>query len=210
MVDIYKDILEKLKYHKELVMNKFIKNGYYPSIEEVNNTIKSVNARLSLFESYISKPGNYFNPIEINYCFEMIYKDIGILYKVLQDILLNEYTELKLKVESTLTELEAQAIHYKTRYEEEINTSVLGTTIVFQCNNWNSYTKDELVVIDLGTHNFIDGSTIACIANISNLNEKDIYFEISSGTNTILALPYNFNNISYKMPGELKVNKKKS
>ena len=41
MVDIYKDMLEKLKYHKELVMNKFIKNGYYPSIEEVNNTIKN-------------------------------------------------------------------------------------------------------------------------------------------------------------------------
>mgnify|MGYP003437022222 FL=1 len=34
-VDIYKDMLEKLKYHKEIIMHTFIKHGYYPSNEEV-------------------------------------------------------------------------------------------------------------------------------------------------------------------------------
>ena len=78
-MEIYKDMLEKLKYHKQLVMNAFIRNGYYPTNEEVNATLSKINARLSLFESYISKPGSYFNFTELNYCFEMLYKDIEIL-----------------------------------------------------------------------------------------------------------------------------------
>ena len=85
-METYKDMLEKLKYHKQLIMNAFIRNNYFPSNEEVQATLKVVNARLSLFESYISKPGSLFNATEINYCFEMIYKDLAILYKVLEDI----------------------------------------------------------------------------------------------------------------------------
>ena len=80
-MEIYKDMLEKLKYHKQLLMNAFIRNNYYPSNEEVNASLAKINARLSLFETYISKPGSYFNPKEINYCFDMIYKDIEILYR---------------------------------------------------------------------------------------------------------------------------------
>jgi hypothetical protein len=52
-MEIYKDMLEKLKYHKQLVMNAFIRNGYYPTNEEVNATLSKINARLSLFESYM-------------------------------------------------------------------------------------------------------------------------------------------------------------
>ena len=60
-MEIYKDMLEKLKYHKQIIMNAFIRNNYYPSNEEINAMMAKVNARLSLFESYISKPGSYFN-----------------------------------------------------------------------------------------------------------------------------------------------------
>ena len=56
-MEIYRDMLEKLKYHKQLIMNAFIRNNYYPSNEEITAAVQQVNARLSLFESYISKPG---------------------------------------------------------------------------------------------------------------------------------------------------------
>ena len=89
-MEIYKDMLEKLKYHRQIIMNSFIKRSYYPSKEEVEAALADVNSRISLFETYISKPGSLFNPTEINHCFEMIYKDIEILYKVLESILMNE------------------------------------------------------------------------------------------------------------------------
>lgn len=209
-MEIYKDMLEKLKYHKQLIMNAFIRNNYYPSNDEVSAALSKINARLSLFETYISKPGSYFNPTEINYCFEMIYKDIEILYKVLQEILTKEYSQLTVHIESTLSELEAKADYFSKRCREESNATALGTTILFQSNSWNISTKDQVTIIDLGYHDFVEGSEIACFANINNIDKDMVAFKlISSDQNkNIVALPYNlYDNITYRVPGELAINK---
>ena len=208
-MDIYKDMLEKLKYHKQLIMNAFIRNNYYPTNEEINAALTNVNARISLFESYISKPGSYFNFTEINHCFEMIYKDIEVLYNVLESILMNEYSQLKLHIESTLLELESKADLFVKRCTEESNGSALGTTIMFQANNWNISTQDQTTIIDLGEHDFIEGSTIACFANLNNVEKNSITFKFDAGSSSknFFALPYNlYDNIHYPIPGELKVN----
>ena len=210
-MEIYKDMLEKLKYHKQIIMNAFIRNNYYPSNEEINAMMAKVNARLSLFESYISKPGSYFNVTELNYCFEMIHKDIETLYKVLESILTNEYVQLKLHVESTLLELEAKAEHFQKRCKEEANSSSLGTTIMFQSNNWNVSTKDQITILDLGEYEFIEGSEIACFANINNVEKQEVTFSFDCGDpkKNFHALPYNlYDNITYKIPGEVGINKK--
>ena len=208
-MEIYRDMLEKLKYHKQLIMNAFIRNNYYPSNEEITAAVQQVNARLSLFESYISKPGAYFNPTEINHCFEMIYKDIQILYKVLELILTNEFAQLKLYIEATLSELEARADYFMKRCNEEANSTTLGLTILFEANNWNITTEDQLTILDLGDHEFVEGGTIACFANINNINKNSVVFKFTTADTdkNINALPYNlYDNISYKIPGELKVN----
>ena len=213
-MEIYKDMLEKLKYHKQLIMNAFIRNGYYPTNEEVNATLSKINARLSLFESYISKPGSYFNFTELNYCFEMLYKDIEILYKVLESILINEYLQLKLHVESKLIELESKADLFHKRCMEESNSSSLGTTIAFQSNGWNLTTKDQTTMIDLGEFDFVEGSTIACFANINSISMDDqnvtFRFENLDPTKNFNAIPYNLyeSKIHYDIPGDKKINKK--
>jgi hypothetical protein len=210
-MEIYKDMLEKLKYHKQIIMNAFIRNNYYPSNEEVNAMLAKVNARMSLFESYISKPGSYFNFNEINYCFEMIHKDIETLYTVLESILTNEYVQLKLHVESTLLELEAKAEHFQKRCKEEANSSSLGITIMFQSNNWNVTTKDQMTILDLGEYEFIEGSEIACFANINNVEKQEVMFSFDCGDpkKNFHALPYNlYDNIIYKIPGDVSINKK--
>ena len=209
-MEIYKDMLEKLKYHKQIIMNSFIRNNYYPTNEEINAVLADVNARLSLFEAYISKPGSLFNTKELNYCFEMLYKDIEILYKVLQNILMNEYSQLKLHIESTLLELEAKADHFAKKCKEESNSSALGTTIMFQANNWNISTQDQTTIIDLGIHDFIEGSTIACFANLNNTEKENVTFKFDAGdeSKNFFALPYNlYDNIHYTIPGKISVNK---
>lgn len=208
--DIYKDMLEKLKYHKQLIMNAFIRNNYYPSNEEINAALAKVNARLSLFESYISKPGSKFNYKEINYCFEMIYKDLELLYVVLENILYNEYSQLKLQIESKLLELESKASSFKQRCTEEANSTALGTTIFFQSNNWLIFTEDQMTILDLGSIDFIEGQTIACFANVNDVEQDQVAFKFinEDSEKDFLALPYNmYENISYKIPGELGINK---
>ena len=207
-MEIYKDMLEKLKYHKNNIINAFIRKNYYPSNDEIQAKLQLVDSRLALFESYISKPGSYMNIKELNYCFEMIAKDIEILYTVLENILVNEFSALNVFIEASLSELEAKADYYRKRCTEEIYSTTLGTTILFQGNSWNIVENNEVNIIDLGTMNLIEGMEIACFAEINNLDKNDIVFkfECNDPDKSFYALPYNYNNNSYKVPGKISVN----
>ena len=207
-MEIYKDMLEKLKYHKNNIINSFIKKNYYPDASEIQDKLALVDARLALFETYISKPGSYMNVKEINYCFAMIAKDIEILYKVLEEILIKDYSTLNIFIETALTELEAKADYYRKRCTEEIHSTTLGTTIFFEGNSWNITEENETNIVDLGTIELIEGMDIACFANIENMDEKNVVFQFDNNDpeKSFLALPYNYNNNSYRVPGEIGIN----
>jgi hypothetical protein len=207
-MEIYKDMVEKLKFHKNNIINSFIKKNYYPSNDEINAKLALVDSRLALFESYISKPGSYMNIKELNYCFEMIAKDIEILYKVLESILIEDFSALNVHIEAALTELESKADYYRKRCTEEIHSTTLGTTVFFQANNWKIREENEMNIIDLGTIKLIEGMEISCFAEINDVEDKDVVFQFDNNDaeKSFLALPYNYNNNSYKVPGVLGIN----
>lgn len=206
-MDIYKDMVEKLKFHKNNIINSFIKKGYYASESEIQSKLADIDARLALFESYITKSGNYMNVKEINYCFSMIAKDIEILYKILEEILIKDYASLSVFIEASLTELEAKAEYCKKRSTEEINSTTLGSTIFFKANGWDITEEDQTTIINLGKISLIEGMEISCFANIEDIQESDIVFQFSNNDpeKSFLALPYNYNENSYKVPGEIEV-----
>jgi hypothetical protein len=208
-MEIYKDMIEKLKFHKNNIINSFIKKGYYASESEIQNKLSDVDARLALFESYITKSGNYMNVKELNYCFEMIAKDIEILYKILEDILIKDYASLSVFVEAALTELEAKSEYCRKRCTEEINSTTLGTTVYFKANAWDISEEDEVTTINLGSIQLIEGMEISCFTNIDGIGESEVVFQFENNDpeKSFLALPYNYNENSYKVPGEVSVNK---
>ena len=207
-MEIYKDMLEKLKFHKNNIINSFIKKNYYPTSEEIQAKIKSIDSRLAIFESYVSKPGDFMNVNEINYCFECIAKDIEILYKVLEDILINDYNQLNIYVEAALSELENKATYYSQRTTEETHSTTLGTTVFFQASDWLIKEDDEMNTIDLGPITLVQGMSIACFANISDIEDDKISFQFynTDPDKSFNALPYNYSNNSYQIPGELGIN----
>ena len=207
MISEYKDMLEKARFYKKQVIQSFIKQGYFPSDEEIQTALSDIDMRSALLDTYLSAKGSLFNTKEINFMFECIYKDLNILYTVLEDILLNEYNKLKLDVEAQVTELEQKVYNLKCRMNEEINSTTLGTTIFFKANNWESETNDDITTISLGELDFINGSEIALFANINNIEADSVYFKLESESNTIYALPYNYNNDVYTMPGKLGINR---
>ena len=207
MISEYKDMLEKARFYKKQVIQSFIKQGYFPSDEEIQTALSDIDMRSALLDTYLSAKGSLFNTKEINFMFECIYKDLNILYTVLEDILLNEYNKLKIDVEAQITELEQKVYNLKCRMNEEINSTTLGTTIFFKANNWESETNDDITTISLGELDFINGSEIALFANINNIEADSVYFKLESETDTIYALPYNYNNDVYTMPGKLDINR---
>ena len=100
-MDIYKDMLAKAKIYKKQIINDFVKRGYFPTDKDISAKLESIETRTALCEAYLSKPGSLFNTKEFNYMFEMIYKDLTLLYEILQDILLNEYNQLKVYIEAS-------------------------------------------------------------------------------------------------------------
>lgn len=207
MIAQYRDMLEKAQFYKKQVIQSYIKQGYYPSDEEIQAALSDIDTRSALLETYLSAKGSLFNTKEINYMFECIFKDLEILYKVLEDILTQEYNKLKLDVEAQVVELEQKVYSLKQRMNEEINSTTLGKTILFQANNWKSETNDNITTVSLGKMDLINGSEIALFANVKNIEADSVYFKLESESDTLYALPYNYNNDVYTIPGKIGVNK---
>lgn len=131
---MYKDMLLKLDYHKKHIINAFIKRGYFPSKEEIENKLELLNSRLALFKKQTFVPGEQFNTKEINHMLEKIYTDIVFLYKVIEEIQKDELNRLTLGIETHMINLEAIADNFKKRANEEINSTSLGKTLLFKSN----------------------------------------------------------------------------
>ena len=132
---LYKDMLLKLEYHRKYIINAFIKKGYFPDTEEINNKLEQIDSRLALFKNYNFIPGEKFDTKQVNYMFNMLYKDIVFLYKILKDIQINELNKMLLNIEAHMINLESLSTHYKKRANEEINSMSLGKTILFKTDN---------------------------------------------------------------------------
>lgn len=208
-MDMYKDILLKMKYHKEQVIKAFIKKGYYPKEDEISARMAQIDHRLALFEAFISVPGTKMNIKEINNCFKRISQDLMFLYSVVKELNEIDLNRTKLFIEAHLTELENIAEYYKKRNDVEVNTTTLGTTLFFAAGNWKTETKDSVSTIDLGSVELIQGTKIACFCNANNVipNTVKFVFEHEDPDFRFEALPYNYNNDTYRIPGELEIEK---
>lgn len=204
---LYKDMLLKLEYHKNNILKQFIKQGYFPNKEEIEETLKSIDNRLALFKTYICVPGQTFNAKEINHCLEMLYNDIAFLYKILEQIYIEKFNTMLLNVETHMIYLESLAEHFKKRADEEIKGTALGKTLLFKTDNWDIDINNESIDVFVGTLDLIQGSEIACFANINNTKKENILFKFKAedGAKDFNALPYNYNNDTYIVPGEIAI-----
>ena len=209
MLNQYKDMLAKAKFYKKKVLQSFIKQGYFPSNEEIETALSDIDTRSALLETWLSAKGSLFNTKEINYMFECIYNDLNILYEILNEILVTDYNKLKLETEAKLIEMEQKALDLECRMDKEINSTALGKTIFFKASGWEPETNDNTTIISLGPISLIDGSKIALFANIDNIEADSVYFQFNclDGSNdSFFALPYNYNEDVYTTPGELAIN----
>lgn len=207
---MYKDMLLKLEYHRSRILEAFIKQGYFPQQEEIASKLSEVDERIALFKKYNFKPGDNFNAKEINYSFKMLYNDILFLYKILEDIYMEKYNSMLLNIEIHMNYLENLATHFKKRGDEEVKGTSLGETIFFKSDEWETKVNDETMEVVLGDLNLIQGSEISCFANVNNSDKKNVLFKFNCEDNSksFSAFPYNYNNDTYIVPGELTINEK--
>ena len=207
---MYKDMLLKLEYHKSKILQAFIKQGYFPTQDEISSKLSQIDERIALFESYNFEPGENFNAKEMNHCLKMLYNDILFLYKIIEEIYTQKYNSLLLNVEIQMNYLEGLATHFKKRGDEEIKGTSLGKTLFFKSDSWETDIKDETMEVALGNIELIQGSEISCFANVNNADKKNVLFKFNCEDNSknFTAFPYNYNNETYIVPGYMNVNEK--
>ena len=200
---MYKDIEKKLIYHKENIINAFIKKGIYPNDSLIKFKLESIDERISIFNSPIIKEGSYFDTSHFNKCIKLIYNDLAILYKVLYEINKIEFNQLNQYAKMHINEMQNIADLYLEKSNLEAYSTTLGKTILFLNSNFDLDYKNNVQVINLGQLEIENASEILCIANINNIEYNNILFKFFDGGNTYTVNPYNYNNSTLIMPGNI-------
>jgi hypothetical protein len=101
----YLDVEQKFQYYKEYILKQFIQKGIYPDNSLIASHLDSIDLNLSLFKNYNKTTGEKFNPAEYNEVLKLIYKDITILYNILNTLAIKEFNDLQNYINSYITEL---------------------------------------------------------------------------------------------------------
>jgi hypothetical protein len=204
----YKDIELKLKYYKEQILKQFIKKGIYANDQLIAKYINNIDLNLSIFKNYNKTVGEKFNVNEYNESIKNIYLDLTYLFNILNELAINEYNNLQNYIYSYLNEFSSIVETYKNRADYENNSTTLGETLLYQDNNFTISYDNSTTIYNLNDLEIEDGSTIACIANVNNINIDNVVFSLINNTTNeeLRTSPYNLNNNLLIMPGDKTIN----
>ena len=138
MNQYYADQIKKIDFYKSRITNDLARRGIYPDDERINKQIKNINTMLGIFQYKAVSSGETFDTKKFNEDVEYIYQDLKILYELVYELTIKEFEELQIYCETHLTELRKMAEHYQYRTKLELDSTYLGTTVLYQSNSYNS------------------------------------------------------------------------
>jgi hypothetical protein len=203
VIEVFSDIQLKLNYYKEKIIQSYIKRGIYPNNKLIQSKLDDIDLRLAIFGKPTAKSGDTFNTKEINYAINEIYIDLTFLYNLLYKITVQEYNDLNNYIDSHIRELQDISDMYLKRANLESYSTALGTSIFFKHNDFDMTAKDDCVSIDLGTINIDNASKIVCIADINNVDYKNVIFKFINNSNNMSCNSYSYNHDSIIFPGDV-------
>lgn len=203
----YLDVLEKISFHKEKILKEFIEKGIYPDNKLINSRLKSLNSHLCLFKNYNRVTGEYFDANEYNESLKLIFKDLNILMDVLYQLSVEEYHRQQDFINSYMNELSSIVDTYKKRANFENSSTTFGKTLLFKNNNFKIDNDNSTTLINLDSIEAEEGSSIACLANINNIDPENILFSFKDSENNkeYEVTPFNNTNETLLIPGEKNV-----
>lgn len=194
---VYKDEELKQKAYREKIMKSIAATGVYPSLSLVEQQLDDIDLKLSMFTYRYKQKGTTFDVERYNTEMQDIYKDISILYQVVQELSIKEYNELKDYANRELDYLEQKSKECLNRAELEITTD-LGNTIYYAANGFNQQYINGRVEIDLGAIKTHAGRTLSCILEGTDLDLSQTIFDINGSQIS----PYGYNQDTLKLSGD--------
>lgn len=199
---MYKDMAIKMKYHKEKIIQSFINLGVYPTDDRIKELLASIDLSTAYLSVEEAVPGKAFDTKTYNAMFLSIYKDLELLYQLLFELAVEEYTLLTSFVDTHINNLEDTMSFYQEKAEQETHTTSLGNTILFKNHSFNTKVQNNITHIDLGPISVHKGSRIASIFNANDIEGDQVIFNYTKEKTSLKATPYNYNYNSVVIPGE--------
>ena len=87
MSDLYLDEIEKIKYYKQKILDKYVDQGIVPNKEKVQTAMDRIDKKIAVFAQSYIKSGSDFDTTKFNEQKQDIYRDLVILYTVLYKLI---------------------------------------------------------------------------------------------------------------------------
>ena len=198
MSDLYRDEIEKIKYYKEKITDKFLSQGIGISKERVQQELDKLDLKIAIFSQAYIQSGETLSVKKFNEQKQDIYHDLTVLYKVLYDLLKERIEKAQVRIRYELDDLRIKAERF--RYLTEAQTvAIYGTTIFHQTNNFEQSYQDGKVYIDLGPVTVSSGSYLVPILSCNEIDPKDVTFKFDED---MVTSAYNYSREYLRYTGD--------
>ena len=205
MSDLYLDEIEKLKYYRERITDRLLKQGVAADKERVAKQLATIDAKISLFSQSFIRSGSQFDTTRFNEQKQDIYRDLLILYKILYYLANERVEKTQAKIRYGLDDLRIQVKNFQHIVDSQ-TLSIYGNTIFRQANNFKQEYKDGQIIIDLGPITVPSGSYLAPIIIADEINLEDAVFIFTDENGYELrTAPYNYNKTYTKILGNYRI-----
>ena len=176
MSDMYLDEIEKIKYYKQKIIEKYLKQGISVNKEKVQEFLDEIDTKIAIFsQAYISS-GSSFNAETFNQQKQDIYKDIAILYFVLYQSLQKRIREAEEQIHFIIRSLEEEAAQFQFLVDSKA-VAVYGNTIFHQASGFTQQFQDGTLIIPLEKPVQVpSGSYLACLFECPEIDASQVTF----------------------------------
>ena len=205
MSDLYLDEIEKIKYYRERITDRLLKQGIAADKERVSKQLSTIDTKIALFSQSFIRSGSQFDTEKFNEQKQDIYRDLLILYKILYYLANERVEKTRARIRYGLDDLRIRVKEFQHIVDTQ-TLSIYGNTIFRQANNFKQEYKDGQIIIDLGPITVPSGSYLApmIIADEINLEDAVFIFTDADG-NELRTAPYNYTKTYTKVLGNYRL-----
>jgi hypothetical protein len=114
---------------------------------------------------------------------------------------------MKAFIDTHLSELEDVATYYRLKAQQEEQSTTLGKTIMFKSSGFDIVRNNGIGRISLGNIDINKGSRVAFLIEANEIEGENVIFSIKKGSNNVIQVPpYNYNQESILIPGNVNMN----
>ena len=201
MSDLYLDEIEKIKYYKEKIVDRYLKQAIPVNKEKLQDALDRIDMKIAIFSQAYIQSGNQFDSAIFNEQKQDIYRDLVVLYTVLYKLIQERIDKTEERLKFALNNLAIKAEQFRFLVDSEA-VAVYGKTLFHQSSDFDQSYQDGQIIINLGSLDVPSGSYLACLFQCKEIDPSQIAFYFD---NDYTVSAYQYDKQYLKIPGNYQI-----